>query len=94
MDHGTSDPLYNPIGSPDGQSLVAGLGSQGEALIRLSLPPKQRIQPLPRPGGQELFSAVSWSPDGGTSPEASSRRRRSEIPGVVVYSFADGSYER
>ncbi len=87
--HGGRGPLYNPIVSPDGRRLVATPGPRNAVLIDLSQPAAGRSRQLPPPqGGRTVFSASDWSPDGrllaGTF----------ETPGVVVFSFESGRYDR
>jgi len=94
LPHGTSDALYSPIISPDGLRIVASLGFHGTALIDVGQPAGPRIRELPRPGGGgEVFSATSWSPDGAFLA-GTLDRNGSAVPGVMIYSFASGRYER
>jgi eukaryotic-like serine/threonine-protein kinase len=93
--HGSREPLYNPIASPDGRRLVATLGFQGAAFIELDQPPGRRIRWLPRPeGGREVFSPTSWSADGQLLAGTLERTDGSSVPGVVVFSLASGRYEK
>jgi eukaryotic-like serine/threonine-protein kinase len=93
--HGGREPLYNPIGSPDGRWLVASLGFQGAAMIDLAQPLGRRIRWLPRPeSGREVFSPNSWSADGRRLVGTFEQTDRSDVPGVVVFSFDSGKYER
>ena len=93
--HGTPDPLYTPIPSPDGRRFVASLGHRSAALIDPAQPLDRRARPLPAPGDRQVFAANSWSADGAYL--AGNLERTSDgsnIPGVVLYSFATGKYER
>jgi serine/threonine protein kinase/Tol biopolymer transport system component len=96
LPHGTRDPLYNPIPSPDGRRIVASLGSRGAALIGLdpAAGPGRGVQTLPSPGDGQVFSATSWSPDGAYLAGTLEQADGAAIPGVVVYSLAAGRYER
>ncbi len=95
LPHGTSDALYNPIGSPDGRWLVASLGFQSAALLDLQGGGKPLVELLPPSGGgREVFSATSWSPDGTRLAGTLAHLDGSEIPGVVLFSRATRSYER
>jgi eukaryotic-like serine/threonine-protein kinase len=95
LPHGSRDPLYNPIPSPDGRRLVASLGFQGAALVDLAQPVGKRIRWLPRPeSGQEVFSATSWSVDGRRLAGTLEQTDGSVVPGVVVFSFDSRRYER
>jgi serine/threonine protein kinase len=95
LPHGTSDALYNPIGSPDGRQMVASLGFHNAALVDLVSAGSPRIRELPRPGnGREVFSPTSWSPDGAWLAGTLGQVDGPDIPGVVLYSLAAGTYER
>jgi Tol biopolymer transport system component len=95
LPHGGRDPLYNPIPSPDGRKLVATLGFQGAALIDLTQPVGRRVRWLPRPeSGREVFSATTWSADGKYLAGTLEETDGSEVPGVVVFSFDAGEYQR
>jgi Tol biopolymer transport system component len=98
LPHGTRDPLYNPIPSPDGRRIVASLGSRGAALIGLDPAAGpgagREVQTLPSPGDGQVFSATSWSPDGAYLAGTLEQADGAAIPGVVVYSLAAGRYER
>ncbi len=73
---------------------MATLGFQGTALIDLEQPVGRRIRWLPRPeGGQEVFAAGSWSPDG-RRLAGTLERNGSAVPGAVVFAFDSGRYER
>jgi len=94
LPHGNSEALYSPLVSPDGRRMVASLGFHSTALIDLGQPGGPRIRELPPPGkAGEVFSPTSWSPDGaylvGTLD-----RNGSEVPGVILYSLAAGTYAR
>jgi len=96
LPHGTGDPLYNPIPSPDGRRIVASLGGRGAALLDLGLPAGApgRVQPLPSPGSGQVFSATAWSPDGAYLAGTLEQADGTAIPGIVAYSLAAGHYER
>jgi hypothetical protein len=75
--------------------MVATPGGLNAALIDSSLPAAKQIQLLPSPAAGEVFAASSWSSDGVYLAGALEQARDgSSIPGVVVYSFATGRYER
>jgi Tol biopolymer transport system component len=87
--HGSREPLYNPIVSPDGRRLAASLGTETAVLLDLAQPPGRRLSRLPPPAdAREVFSASDWSPDGrllaGTFEESS----------IVVFSLGSGKYEK
>jgi serine/threonine protein kinase/Tol biopolymer transport system component len=94
LDPGTRDPFYNPIWSPVENRLVGSLDSKGAALVDFRQPPARRLELLPRPpGSRETFSPTSWSADGRLL--AGTLERAGElVPGVVLYSFETGAYER
>ena len=93
--HGTPDPLYTPIPSPDGRRFVASLGSKSAALIDPAQPLDRRVRLLPAPADGQAFAANAWSPDGAyLAGNLEQTSDGSNIPGVVVYSFASGKYER
>ncbi|HEY3568808.1 MAG TPA: protein kinase [Thermoanaerobaculia bacterium] len=92
--HGTPDPLFNPIPSPDGRRIVATLGSHGAGLIDLDPAFRGRVQMLPTAGGREVLAATSWSPDGAYLAGTLERTDGVSIPGVVVYELATGRYLR
>jgi serine/threonine protein kinase/Tol biopolymer transport system component len=93
LPHNTREPLYNPIPAPDGRRFVAGLGFRNSALIDPAQTGGGRVEELPSPGNGQVFSATSWSPDGAYLA-GTLERNGAQIPGVVVYSFASGRYER
>jgi WD40 repeat protein len=82
--------LVFPIWSPDGRRLCSTVGSQGSALLDLTLPLEQRLPKLLRPvrNGVALF-ATAWSPDGkrlaGNDPSGS---------GIGLYTLDTGRYEK
>src|SRR4029077_9335307 len=87
--------LFSPLGSPDGKRIVAIPGGLNAALIELSLPPKEKLQPLPPPAEGMVFAPSSWSSDGAyLAGGLEQARGGSGLPGVVVYSFATRRYER
>ena len=89
------DGLFSPLGSPDGRRMVATPGHLNVALLDASRPPAERIRLLPAPAEGEVFAASSWSPDGKYLAGALEQSRGgASIPGVVLYSFATGRYER
>jgi Tol biopolymer transport system component len=89
------DGLFSPLGSPDGRRMVATPGHLNVALLDSSRPPAERIRLLPAPAEGEVFAASSWSPDGKYLAGALEQARGgASIPGVVLYSFATGRYER
>jgi serine/threonine protein kinase/Tol biopolymer transport system component len=81
------EPIFSPLGAPDGRRLVCGIGFNRLGLVDLSLPLDRRSpQPLPPPAGGSFF-ANSWSPDG------------ARLAGVIqegnlaLFSFATRRYE-
>jgi serine/threonine protein kinase/Tol biopolymer transport system component len=86
--------LFTPVASPDGRRVVATPGHLNAALIDLSPPRKGGLQLLPSPGEGMVFAVSSWSPDGRYLAGALEQAGGASIPGVVVYSFATGRYER
>ncbi|HSN87191.1 MAG TPA: hypothetical protein VL025_10565, partial [Thermoanaerobaculia bacterium] len=96
--HGSPDPLYSPLWSPDGRRLAASLGDRSAALIDLSLPAGQRLKLLPPPGAGQVFAPTSWSADGGrlagTLTPAEQTERSSTQLGITIYSLASGAYEQ
>jgi Tol biopolymer transport system component len=95
LPHGSPDALYNPIPSPDGRRLVASLGFHSTVLMDLAQPAGRSIRWLPRPaGGREVFSATSWSADGAYLAGTLDEMDGSTVPGVVLYSLAEGRYDR
>ena len=93
ISHGTMDPLYTPVPSPDGRRFVASLGNRSAALIDPSQPLDRRLRLLPSPGKGQVFAANSWSPDGAYLA-GTLEQDGSEIPGVVVYALSSGRYQR
>jgi Tol biopolymer transport system component len=86
--------LYHPVWSPDRTRLACDVG-ENEALIDLALPlPLRRPCPLPSPGGGLGFSASSWSADGRWLAGALHQADGYQLPGIVLYSLARGSYVR
>jgi serine/threonine protein kinase/Tol biopolymer transport system component len=81
------EPIYSPLGSPDGKLLACGLGLNKTGVIDLTVPPDQRVPvPLPAaPGGP--FFARSWSPD------SSALAGVVESRGIVLFSFATRRYD-
>ncbi|HEV8580455.1 MAG TPA: protein kinase [Thermoanaerobaculia bacterium] len=95
LPHGTRDALYSPIGSPDGRRLVASLGFHSSAVIDLTQPIGRRVRLLPRlAGGREVFAASSWSPDGTRLAGTLEQMDGSAVPGIVLFSFGSGTFER
>jgi len=86
-----------PIASPDGRRLVCGRDFRSAAaVVDLGRPLDQRIpRPLPPAGWHgETFAANSWSPDGALLAGSVSRADGTTLPGVVLYAWKTGSYER
>ncbi|HJX29321.1 MAG TPA: hypothetical protein VJ885_15535, partial [Thermoanaerobaculia bacterium] len=81
------DPIFSPLGAPDGRRLVCGIGFNRLGLVDLSLPLDRRgPRPLPSPDSGSFF-ANSWSPDG--SQLAGVIRERN----LALFSFATRRYE-
>jgi eukaryotic-like serine/threonine-protein kinase len=91
------DALAYPVLAPDGRRLAAlSVASRSAVMLDLSLPPeRRRLAPLPAvtADGKEIFSAVSWSPDGGWLAGEAERDSVS-LPGIVLYSPATRVYRR
>jgi eukaryotic-like serine/threonine-protein kinase len=87
-------PVYNPIWSPDGRWLACHL-EENEALIDLTPRVAERRPRFLPPAGRGMgFSASSWSADGRWLAGALHPPNGQRLPGVVLYSLADRSYER
>jgi serine/threonine protein kinase/Tol biopolymer transport system component len=83
-----ASPFYNPVWSPDGKQLACNAGAGEDlCLIDLTRPPAER-RPLPLPRRANPLNPCAWSADGtrllGLTAE----------PGVFVFSFATGRYQR
>jgi len=92
---GSAEALYNPIWAPAGRRLVVSTEGRGAALLDLDKPAASRLRSLPWPKGKKpMFSASGWSPDGRFLAGNLESEDGSYLPGVVVYSLADGTYER
>ncbi len=82
------EPIYAPLGAPDGRRLVCKIGfTGGLGLVDLTRPLEKRV-PVPLPGlAGGSFFAGSWSHDGSRLALVDSKQR------LAVYSFAAGRSE-
>ena len=82
------EPIYAPLGAPDGRRLVGKIGfTGGLALVDLTLPREKRV-PVPLPGlAHGSFFAGSWSHDGSRLALVDGKQR------LAVYTFATGRSE-
>ena len=94
LPHGTRDALYSPLASPDGRLIVASLGFHNTALLDLAQPAGRQLRLLPNLGEGQIFSATSWSADGARLAGTLEHTDGSEVPGIVLFSFKSGTYER
>ena len=87
MSANSGQPIYSPLGAPDGRRLVCNVGYNDLGLIDLAQPLAKRVPALlPRYQGGSFFPS-SWSPDG-------SRLAGADLKGrLVLFSFATDSYE-
>ena len=84
-----------PFWSPDGARLAYNLNSESCAVIEAATPwGKQAPRHLGRPADQRLgiFWGFSWSPDGRRL--AGWTGQQGERPGIVIYNFGTGDFER
>jgi Tol biopolymer transport system component len=88
--------LSYPVWSPDGRRLAFAVTAQGTELLDLTLPPGQRKpEPLPPVSSDgQLFSAISWSPDGKWLAGSAELRDSHSLPGIVLYSLVAKKYAR
>ncbi len=82
----SGQPVYAPLGAPDGHRLVCNLGFTSLAMVDLKTPLEKRV-PVPVPGVAGSFFSSSWSRDGSRLALADSERR------MMVHSFATGRSE-
>jgi len=83
-----------PVWSPDGKR-IALCNEEGTSIVDVSgnLPAKT-VKPLP-PLNHGSFMVTSWSPDGKLLAGGAFRPDgNGEIPGVFIYSFETGKYEK
>ena len=74
-------PIYAPLGAPDGHRILCNLGFTGLGMIDLRAPLAQRV-PAPVPGVAGSFFPTAWTRDGGRVALADVEGR------IAVYSFA------
>ncbi|HSS79063.1 MAG TPA: protein kinase, partial [Thermoanaerobaculia bacterium] len=86
--------LTNPIPSPDGQEVVASLGAKGATLLDLTQTGASLRKLVSPVDGKEIFAAHAWSPDGKYLAGTLEQGEGSTVPGIVVFSFEKGGYER
>jgi serine/threonine protein kinase/Tol biopolymer transport system component len=85
--------VNNPIWSPDGRRIAFTYGSHGTSLLDLDRPSASPHRLSALPGGQ-VFAATSWSGDGRWLTGFFQRQDRMAVPGVVLWSLADGTQRR
>jgi serine/threonine protein kinase/Tol biopolymer transport system component len=85
--------LFGPVPSPDGKRLACGLGFGAAAVLSLERP-EADPEVLPMVADDQYFAVSSWSPDGLWLAGVAQLANGTSLPGVVIYSFAAGGYER
>jgi Tol biopolymer transport system component len=84
------EPLFNPVGSPDGRWIACSLGYKGAAVIDLAQPPGRRIPRLlpAEKGCRGIFIPAAWAPGGQELAIEFAE------PGIGVYSLGARSCAR